>query len=413
MKIRILLGVVLLMLLVSCGQQTPTPTEIILPSETLPEPTITSTFTPSPVPPTETATVVPTETSTPTITPSPTPSIIGPTDFPSNVNPLTGLKVDNLAMLERRPIALKANLFPRNYYRPPWGLSLADLIFDYYHNAGYSRLHAIYLGTDSELVGAVRSGRMFDYDLVYMYKSIFAYGSADPIVNRRLMGAEFGNRLVLERNTIPCPPTAKNPLCRFEPNKTDLLLGSTTALSQYITDKGIENGRQNLDGMAFSTLVPPNGTAANQVFVSYSQDDYVRWDYDPTTGRYLRFQDNVFHAERAPEEFVPLLDRVNNQQISAANVVVVFVRHEYYRQPPGEIIDILLSGSGKAIAFRDGQMYEVQWNRPSITSVLFLSNPDGTPFPFKPGNTWFQIVVNSSKSLQPGEGVYRYQFSIP
>ena len=411
MKTRAILSILLVMLLASCGLKTPELTATLPPTE-LPA---TETVTPSPLPPTATATatLVPTETSTPTITPSPTPSVIGPTNFPTDVDPLTGLKVSNPALLERRPIAAKVNLYPRTAYRPSWGLSFADLVFDYYHNAGYSRLHAIYLGTDSDLVGAVRSARMFDYDLVSMYKSDFAFGSADPIIYRRLVGAEFGNRLILEGNAVSCPPTEKNPLCRFEPNKNDLLLASTSAISKYITAKGIDNGRQNLDGMAFGDLVPQNGTAANQVFVSYSQDDYVRWDFDPTTGRYLRFQDNIFHAENAPEEFAPLIDRNNNQQISSANVVVLFVRHEYFRQPPGEIVDILLSGSGKAVAFRDGQMYEVTWNRPTINSVVFLTNADGTPFTFKPGNTWFQVIGVTSKSLKPADNVFRYEYALP
>ena len=412
MKTRVFFVLLVVMLLASCGQKTPAPTETPPPALEVP---VTATFTPSPLPPTATATTTLTPTVAPTATtaPSPTPSTIGPANFPLDVDPLTGLKVVNPSLLERRPIAVKVNITPRNYYRPPWGLNFADLVFDYYHNAGYTRFHAIYLGTDAELVGAVRSARMFDYELIHMYKSDFAYGSADPIINRRLMGAEFGNRLILEGNTILCPPTPKNPLCRFEPNKTDLLLGSTSAISQFITDKGIENGRQDLNGMTFADAAPKNGTPSNQIFVSYSLDDYARWDYDPATNRYLRFQDNIYRGESQPEEFAPLIDRVNNQQISTANVVVVFVRHEYYRQPPSEIVEILLSGSGKAIAFRDGQMYEVQWNRPTINSVLFLTYPDGSPFPFKPGNTWFQVVGETSKSIKAGDNIFRYEYALP
>ncbi len=413
MKIRVIFSILVVMMLVSCGQNTPSPTATVPPTET--PVAATTTFTPSPVPATATATatVVSTITSTPTTAPSPTPSILGPANFPTDVDPLTGLKVANPALLERRPIAIKVNITPRNYYRPPWGLTFADLVYDYYHNAGYTRFHAIYLGTDADLVGPIRSARLLDHELIYMYKSIFAYGSADAIINRRLMGAEYADRLVLEGTTVGCPPTAKTPLCRFEPNKTDLLLGSTAAISQFITDKGVANGRQDLNGMSFAATVPQNGAAASQVFVGYSTDDYVRWDYDPATGRYLRFQDNVLRAENAPGEYAPLIDRVNNQQISSANVVVLFVRHEYYRQPPSEIVDILLSGSGHAFAFRDGHMYEVQWNRPTTSAVLFLSNPDGTPFPFKPGNTWFQVVGETSKSTKPGDGIFRYDYALP
>ena len=108
-----------------------------------------------------------------------------------------------------------------------------------------------------------------------------------------------------------------------------------------------------------------------------------------------------------------MIDRLNDQQISAANVVVILSRHEYYQQPPNEIIDILLSGSGTAYAFRDGMMVELQWNRPTTTSVLSLSYSDGTPFPFKPGKTWFQVVGESTQANLLEEGIWRFNFLLP
>jgi hypothetical protein len=94
-------------------------------------------------------------------------------------------------------------------------------------------------------------------------------------------------------------------------------------------------------------------------------------------------------------------------------VVVILARHEYFQQPPNEIIDILLSGSGTAYAFRDGQMYELQWNCPTINSVLSLSYSDGTPYPFKLGNTWFQVVGVSTKATQENNGAWRFNFLQP
>ena len=50
----------------------------------------------------------------------------------------------------------------------------------------------------------------------------------------------------------------------------------------------------------------------------------------------------------------------------------------------------------EAVAARDGKMYEVQWKRDSQSNVISLINADGTPFPFKPGQTWFEVMGNSS-----------------
>lgn len=409
MSKHLLTGMVLIFLLVGCGSVKISPTQTGNPSG-LP---VVSTNTPSPLPTdTSTPTLTPTATETQLPTETPTPVIYGPTNFPVNVDPLTGLLVSDPSLLDRRPIAIKVNIVPRSSNRPPWGLSNADIVYDYYHNDGYSRFHAIFYGSDAKLVGPIRSGRLLDYELVHMYQSIFAYGSADVLVNQRLLNADFSNRLILEGNASTCPPTIANPLCRYEPNTYDFLLGDTAALSAHITSLGVSNGRQNLDGMTFNLEVPAGGVQGEQVYVRYSGDNYSRWDYDPSTGRYLRFQDNVYDTGQG-EEYTPLTDRLNDQQISAANVVVILARHEYFQQPPSEIIDILLSGSGTAYAFRDGQMYEVQWNRPTINSVLSLSYSDGTPFPYKPGSTWFQVVGVSTQATQENNNAWRFNFLLP
>jgi hypothetical protein len=320
--------------------------------------------------------------------------------------------VANPAILDRRPVAVKINLVPRTTYRPPWGISLADIVWEYYHNDGYSRLHAIFYGQDAELAGAIRSGRLPDSDLVQMYKSVFAYGSADAEVNYILLNSAYSNRLVLEGQRSTCPPNADRPMCRFEPTGIDFLLTSTKALSEYITKRGVENGRQNLNGMSFNAATPMNGSAAEQAYIRYSIDDYSRWDYDPGSGRYLLFKDNSL-ANGTAETFSPLLDRLNDQQAAADNVVIIIAGHQYYQQPPNEIVSIFLGGTGKAYALRDGQVYAVNWNRPSPDSVMYLTNDDGTPYPFKPGVTWFHVIGQTSIVSENETGIWRFEFKFP
>jgi hypothetical protein len=94
--------------------------------------------------PTETPTITETPTPLPTDTPTPQPTLsyppegYGPSNFPSGVNPLTGLQVANPALLDRRPLLIKVTNLPRNV-RPQWGLSLADIVFEYYTEEGSAR----------------------------------------------------------------------------------------------------------------------------------------------------------------------------------------------------------------------------------------------------------------------------------
>lgn len=395
----------------ACSLGGPTPTEEIeiqknpesSASPTQPEPTATE------IPPTTTVTA----TFTPTATPTYPVEGFGPDDFPMDVNPLTGLFVANARVLDKRPVAVKINVVPRTGTRPPWGLSNADIVFDYYQNSGYTRFHTIFYGEDTELAGPIRSARFPDHFLIRMYKSIFAYGSADPLINERLFNAEYSDRLVLEGGGSKlCPPDDKAPLCRYDPQGYSFLLGGTSEIHAYAQDQGVLDNRQNLDGMYFNVESPSGGQTALNVNIRYSNDDYVLWEYDQSTEKYLRSQDDSYDDGEG-ETFAPLIDRNNDDQISAENVVVLLMEHSYYRKPPAEIVEILVSGSGPAYAFRDGKMYEVRWNVPGPDRVLYLTYEDGTPFPYKPGNTWYQVVGQSSTISEPDDETWRFEFLLP
>ncbi len=319
----------------------------------------------------------------------------------------------NEHFLDKRPVAVKINIVPRTSTRPPWGLTDSDIVFEYYQNNGYTRFHTIFYGQDAELAGPVRSARFPDHFLIRMYKSIFAYGSADPLINERLFSSEYSDRLVLEGGGSGlCPPTNTAPLCKFDPQGYAHLLGGIQEIHAYAQDQGVDDRRQDLDGMYFNLKIPSGDQAADQVNVRYSSDSYLLWEYDEASGNYLRFQDDSFDQGEG-ETFAPLIDRNNNQQISAQNVVILLMEHSYYRKPPSEIIEVLVSGSGPAYAFRDGKVYEVRWNIPATDSILYLTYQDGKPFPYKPGNTWYQVIGQSSSVTSPEDNTWRFEFIIP
>lgn len=371
--------------------------------------------TPTPGPAQATQSPVPTARATNTLIPAGTypPEGFGPGNFPENVNPLTGLFVSDPELLQRRPLAVKMNIIPRAV-RPPWGISFADIVYEYYQNAGYTRFHALFLGNDAPVVGPIRSARLFDGPLVRTYKSIFAYSGADGNVDITLRESIFGYRLARDRGPrTVCPPTVAVPLCRLDPDGYDYLLAGTREVHENMANRGVDDEAQNLDGMFFKMEPPQGGQPAEAIYTQYSIDSYSRWDYESEAGHYLRFQDNVVLRGDNQEQYVPLIDRVNEQQVAAENVVILFVPHEFLRQPPGELIEILLEGEGKAYAFRDGLAYPVVWNHSIPDSVLYLAFEDGELYPFKSGTTWFQVVGAFSDVSRPEENTWRFRFLFP
>ena len=378
----------------------------------------------TPLPPT--ATLAPSATPIPTETPIPTPSYpvegVGPSNFAANVNPFTGLEVDDPETLNRRPIVIKVENLPRDH-RPQYGLSLADMVYEYYTEQGGTRFAAVYYGTDAEQVGPIRSGRFFDVNVVQMYRGVFIFGSAYEAVWLRFVNSDFANRLVLE-NSASCPA-----LCRFEPNGRNYLMANTKEMINYLKARVIDNTRQVLDGMFFKMPAPDNGTEAKQVYVRYSGAIYNRWDYDPATQRYLRWVDAANDVDRNNEQYVQLTDQLTGKPIAADNVVTMCVPHSYYfRSNEIEVVDMALlsdgttyvacdgksdaTGTGPAWVARDGQIYKVVYTRAKKDAPLSLMTEEGQPFPFKPGQTWFEVIGASSKVEQPAAGTWRFTFAI-
>jgi len=402
----------------SRGETRPAPTgeQAIVPTLALP----TATITPLPtLIPTATKTLVPTP-PTPTASPVPPypPEGRGPTGFAANVNPLTGLEVPDPARLNRRPIIVKVENLPREH-RPQWGLSLADLVYEYYTEEGSTRFAAVYYGSDSERVAPIRSGRFFDVNLVQMYKAVFVYGSAWEKVQERFFNSDFASRLILEIGAQSCPA-----VCRIDPNGQNLLSTNTIALQDYLKTRGVDNARQNQDGMFFKQEAPAGGEPASQVYVRYSGAIYNRWDYDPAANRYLRFAEKQNDLNRNNEVYEQLTDRLTGQPIAADNVVTMCAYHEYFiKTAESEVIDIFLDnrvasyvacdgqtykgGTGPAYIARDGKIFKVVWQRAKKDAVLTLLNPDGSVFPFKPGQTWFE-VIGASSAVGNTDGAWRF-----
>lgn len=317
------------------------------------------------------------------------------------LNPLTGQSVLDAERLERRPILVKVTLFPRNN-RPQWGLSYADIVYEYYTEGGLSRFAALFYGEDAEIVGPIRSARLVDIQLVRMYAALFAYGSADYRVLEQIDESEFADRAVREF-PAGCPP-----LCRIDPAGQNHLVTDTQALRAFYRDRGVDISAPNLSGMSFEDTPPEESEPGVRLGVAYSADDFHEWVYAPEVGLYRRFQESGGDSA----EVVALTDRLTGEPIESANVVLLKVPHAYYAHTP-EIVDIQLYGEGDALALRDGKAYDVRWIRPYPEGVLYLSLPDGAAYPFKPGTTWFELVGTSSSVMQEVQGYWTVTFDLP
>ncbi len=316
------------------------------------------------------------------------------------INPLTGEDVDDASLLQRRPMLIKVSNFPRNN-RPQWGLSRADIVFEHYAEGGLTRFSALFYGQDATIVGPIRSARFIDIELVNMYAAIFAYGSADFRVRKRIAESAFADRAVTEYPAL-CPP-----MCRLDPVNYNHLITSTIDLQAYALSQGVDNTPPDLSGLVFTDEAPGSDEPGKVLDIRYADINFHSWEYTDEQGVYLRSQE----TGADDEEVVPLVDALDGEQIGSENVIVVIVPHTFFSGATS-LVEIHLNGVGRALAFRDGHVYEVEWQRDPGRGLRFTI-PAGEPYALKPGSTWIEFVNTSSEihGTEPGE--WGIRFHIP
>jgi hypothetical protein len=387
-------ALIFLGLLTGCQQIIPTlqPTETPLPTRTR-------------RPGTSTPTLAPTVAASPTpaVTPTPTPDTRIQSTFPADVNPLTGEKVADPTLLNRRPLAIKVSNYPPEV-RPQRGLSQADLVFEHILE-GVTRLTAVFYSQMPELVGSVRSGRYLDLEIVPMYKAFFAYSGSSGGIKLRIQNAPWFNRVMSPDFGVP---ESGDPFARIPQGGKAFehtLFAKPALLYKWTQNHGMDNSRQDLKGLSFSDAPIGQSGPASSVVISYTwrssyAAEVVRWRYDATTGRYLRSADGV-----------DWIDVNNNQPISAANVIVVYANHVTdcmiqentvgidpdCKQPGQFSIQIQIWGEGPVQIFRDSKVLNGRWVRTNPDNMLTFVGADGKPLPLKRGNSWYQMVPTDLK----------------
>jgi len=376
------------------------------PSPASPPPLPTAAF--SPVP-TLRATASPTALPVSQETPSPSPSP-SPSPFPAALNPLTGLLVSDISRLERNPLSVKITNFPRGVRGYQFGTTRADVVYEYYIEDGLTRFIAVFYGQDAERAGPVRSGRYFDEHVARMYQAYLVFVNADERVEAHFLGqADFLPFLFLPREDN-CPPLCRNNSIKDYNN----FFVDTAGVTAYQAKTGHKTERVPLRFSLFDPNPPDAPLEVSRISLRYSLYSYHRWTYDPLTHRYWRESDAKDAPAVSSEVYTPHMDWLTQEQISAANVVVLIVPHNFNNDydRADQVFNISLQDSGRAYIFREGKAQVGYWVRDMINQPILLKDEVGNLLPLSPGNT-FYLVLNPESVLQQTSGEVRFTFFIP
>lgn len=349
-------------------------------TQTGPEPTPTPTKTPAAA-----AAAAPTNTPAPP-PPTATPEVVEatptPVPQPGNIAPFSGLPAEDPETLKRRPIFICINndAVGRSAH---YGLGLADLVYEYIVD-GFSmtRITAMYQGNSAQRIGPVRSARMPNIWMTYMYDGVLACsGGSDEV--RYLLKVEVGFPY-LDADIDDLTQDGRY----FHSIGTDYrtrVQASTEGVRRWLADQGLEK-EWSRPGFQFSETPPPNAAgSATSIQIAYPGGNQVEWRYDAAQGGYVRYQGGQVQVDPA----------LGGAPVVAPNVIVMAAEHTLTDIVEDSLgtkgVDIALYGFGDFRIFRDGQVYEGTWRADPETPPRWLG-PGEVIVQLKPGQSWIQVV---------------------
>jgi hypothetical protein len=288
-----------------------------------------------------------------------------PTTAPATVRfePLTGL-----ATTAPSRAALSVEI---NHTNGPLttGVDLADVVYEYVVEGGYTRLVAVFNSQVPDRIGPIRSVRPTEASIVWPLGGTFAFsGGAQYALNSintapvvRVQETNAGAALLRDPHGLP-------------PNN---LYGQGNLL--FATARRASAPQPLFAYRQPSTKVV--GRSVSSFVVGFQAGFAILWTWDHQTARWTRT------AFGKPEK------STDGVQLGAKNVVVIFVT---YKGGVGRFgAQAELTGHGNASVFTAGKRVQGRWSRPRNTQPAKLRDAHGQPIRLAPGQTWVEVIPTS------------------
>ena len=342
--------------------------------------------------------------------PSPTAkkSRIDPSIPRTEVCPLNGAlftKQEKDIWSTRRPLAVMIENHLDS--RPISGLSSADIVYEAVAEGGITRFLTIYYCEQPEIVGSVRSARIYFIKLLqgFGHNPLYAHvggantdGPADALGYIGELGWSSYNDL--NQFSVPFPYFWRD----YErlPNRATehTVYSSTTKLWQYAKDKR-ELTDVDSEGIKWNEKFTPwkfiddakvadRGTVTKIDFGFWdnlASDFSVVWNYSSSANDYRRVNGGVPH-----------IDKNTNTVLQAKNVIVMFAKESPANDGyEGGHILYKTIGTGDSVVFQNGKAIKGTWQKDDEESLIKFYDSNDKEISIVRGQVFIEILPVGNK----------------
>lgn len=287
-------------------------------------------------------------------------------------SPLTGVEVPNEAATKQAVTAIMIENSPDA--RPQSGLKQSGVVFEAIAEGGITRFLTLHQQDKPQLIGPVRSLRMYYVDWLAPFNASVAHvgGSAAALTEVRSGGYrdidQFFN-----------PGTYWRATDRYAPHNVYTSFEKLDALNQAKGfTESVFTGFSRVDGKASAA---PDATSISMVISGPTYNS--SYTYDAATNSYLRSQAGAPHLDREDGQINPAV-------VIALKVGMTKIFEDGYRESIGT------TGTGEAIIFQNGTAQTVTWHKADRATQLSFTDAAGKDVPLVRGQTWISAIPNGT-----------------
>ena len=295
-------------------------------------------------------------------------------EAPKYYSPLTGNLVESEAATKQAVTAIMMENSPDA--RPQSGLKDSGVVFEAIAEGGITRFLVLYQEQKPQLVGPVRSVRLYYVDWLAAFNASVAHvgGSAASL-------AEVRNGTYRDIDQFFNAPTYWRATDRYAPHNVYTSFAKIDALN---TAKGYTTSEFTGFTRKDSAAAPATATSVDVTISSALFNSH--YNYNAATNSYDRSQAGAPHTDRESGQISPRV-------VIAMKVEQKKVFEDGYRE------QITAIGSGTAYIFQDGTVQEVTWSKASKKDQITFKDAAGKDVPLARGQTWITAVPNSGGAV--------------
>lgn len=299
--------------------------------------------------------------------PLPTPA---PDGIPPGASPFSGLPGG-----EGKPV-LAIKIDNTRAAQPHAGLQAADLVYVEEVEWDLTRLLAIYNSQLPDVIGPVRSARISDIDILVPFgKVAFSNSGAQskllPVIAAANLYDVSANRAY---DAFFNDPGRPSPVDHMADPRALLAAAPDAELARDI-------------GFVFSEEPPSGGQPVKSVTMTWPSSE-VSFTWDEEAGNFVvgLNGEESRSTEGGPQRAATVVIQSAEQTDSG-----------YGDRYGGKTPFIQTVGEGAALVLRNGRMWSVTWERPTLEDGTRFLLPDGSPMPFAIGQEWIVLLDRTMK----------------